>query len=88
MARFQPDIVKLDMDLIRGIQQDRVRRTIVAHVLAMLKDLGVMPICEGVETLGELETIGELGVRLAQGYLFARPGFQSLPAATVPNRQP
>jgi EAL domain-containing protein (putative c-di-GMP-specific phosphodiesterase class I) len=88
LARFQPDIVKLDMDLIRGIREDRVRRIIVAHVLAMLNDLGVMPICEGVETPGEMETIGELGVRLAQGYLFARPGFQSLPPANVPNRHP
>ena len=73
LARFQPDIVKIDMDLIRGIDTDPVKRTILRHLLAMLEDLAVAPICEGVETLAELAVIQDFGVRLVQGYVLARP---------------
>lgn len=82
LARFQPDIVKIDMDLIRGIDTDRVRQAILKNTLAMLADLGIAPICEGVETLAELATIQDLGVRLVQGYVLARPAFEK-PAALL-----
>ena len=81
LTKFQPDIVKLDMDLIRGIDTDPVRRTIVSHTLAMLADLGITPLCEGVETAGELKVLSDLGVSLIQGYLLAPPAFETLPAA-------
>nr|WP_315862565.1 EAL domain-containing protein [Phreatobacter aquaticus] len=76
LARFQPDIVKLDMALIRDIDTDRAKRIVVRHTLAMLADLGITPLCEGVETLGELEALRDLGVDLVQGYLLARPAFE------------
>ena len=82
LAKFQPDIVKIDMDLIRGIGTDRVRRAIVSNVMKMLNDLGVTAICEGVETQDELEALSEMGVTLMQGYLLARPAFERL---VVPN---
>ncbi len=75
LSRFQPDIVKLDMDLIRGIDTNRVKQVILKNALAMLEDLGIAPICEGIETLGELATVQDLGVRLVQGYVLARPRF-------------
>ncbi|PWE53954.1 diguanylate phosphodiesterase [Metarhizobium album] len=78
LTHFQPDIVKLDMNMIRGIDTDGVRRTIVKHTLHMLQDLGIQPICEGVETVGELSVLQELGVRLIQGYALAKPSFESL----------
>ena len=77
LARFQPDIVKIDMDLIRGIDNDRVRQVMLKNMLAMLGDLGIVPICEGIETLAELATVHDLGVRLVQGYVLARPVFDS-----------
>ena len=80
LAEFTPDIVKLDMALIRGIDADRTRRLIVAHTLRMLKDLGVLSVCEGIETQAELGVLRDLGLRYAQGYLLARPAFQALPA--------
>ncbi len=80
LATFQPDIVKLDMDLIRGIDTDRARRTIVDHTLRMLDGLGVTAVCEGIETEAELAVLADLGLRYAQGYLLARPAFQALPA--------
>ncbi|TCM54442.1 EAL domain-containing protein (putative c-di-GMP-specific phosphodiesterase class I) [Rhizobium sp. PP-F2F-G48] len=78
LAKFQPDIAKLDMDLIRNIDTDAVRRTIVRHTVAMLHDLGVTPLCEGIETAGEARALEDLGVRLMQGYFFARPSFEAL----------
>lgn len=89
LTHFQPDIVKLDMDMIRGIDTDKVRRTIVRHTLNMLEDLGILPVCEGVETIGELSALHDLGVRLIQGYVLAKPSFESLSqpisAATLMN---
>ena len=82
LTKFQPDIVKLDMDLIRGIGCDPVKRTIVRHTLGMLRDLGIEPVCEGIETVGEHDTLEDLGVSLMQGYLLAKPGVESLPAVT------
>lgn len=78
LAKFQPDIVKLDMDLIRDIDTDAVKRTIVRHTVAMLKDMGIIPLCEGIETQAERLTLEELGVELMQGYLFSKPVFESV----------
>lgn len=73
LSKFQPDIVKLDMDLVRGIDTDPVKRIIVRNTLATLTELGVQPVCEGIETVGEYQALRDLGVTLMQGYLFARP---------------
>ena len=81
LSRFQPDIVKIDMDLIRGIDTDSVKQLILKNILTMLEDLGIAPICEGVETLAELATIQDLGVRLVQGYVLARPVFDKAAAS-------
>lgn len=78
LTRFQPDIVKLDMDLIRGIDTDGVKQIVVSRTLDMLRDLGVTAVCEGVETAGELEVLRDLGVDLIQGYFIARPTFEGL----------
>lgn len=78
LAHFQPDIVKLDMDLIRGIDTDPVRRTIVKHALNMLEEMAIVPLCEGVETADELSALLDMGVSLVQGYVIARPSFEAL----------
>jgi len=82
LTHFQPDIVKLDMDMIRGIDRDPVRRVIVRNTLNMLADLNVTPLCEGVETAGELAALRDLGITLVQGYLLAKPAFEAI---AVPN---
>jgi EAL domain-containing protein (putative c-di-GMP-specific phosphodiesterase class I) len=73
LAKFQPDIVKVDMALIRDIDTDPVKRAIVANVLNLMNDLGITTICEGIETPAEMQVLRDLGVTLMQGYLFARP---------------
>ncbi len=80
LSKFQPDIVKLDMALIRDIDTDLVKRTIVRNTLSMLRDLNIEPICEGIETVGEHDVLRDLGVSLMQGYLLAKPAVAALPA--------
>jgi EAL domain-containing protein (putative c-di-GMP-specific phosphodiesterase class I) len=80
LAEFQPDIVKLDMGLIRGIDTHRARRAIVEGVLATCRALGCRVLAEGVETAAEYRVLRALGIELFQGYLFARPALEALPA--------
>ena len=84
LAEFQPDLLKLDMALLRGIDQDPVRQAIVESVLSMCARLRIRVIAEGVETREELLTLRDMGIELFQGYLLARPGFQSLPPIDWP----
>lgn len=81
LAKFQPDILKLDMELTRGIDGNRVRRSIVNAVLGVCRDLGITPVAEGIETVEEARTLRDLGITLMQGYLFARPAVETLVAA-------
>lgn len=78
LSKFQPDIVKLDMELVRGVDRDQVKRRIVKSMLDLMSDLGIQTICEGVETQDELRALEDLGVTLIQGYVLARPAFESL----------
>ena len=86
MSKFQPDIVKIDMELVRGIDASSVKRSILRHTLRLLEELAITPLCEGVETADELMTLQDLGVRLVQGYLIAKPAFEGLASAAVPKR--
>lgn len=80
LVDFQPDFLKLDAALIRHIDQDRVRRSIVQSVLALCRELGIRPIAEGVETAAESGALQDMGVVLQQGYLFAPPQLRAVPA--------
>jgi EAL domain-containing protein (putative c-di-GMP-specific phosphodiesterase class I) len=84
LAQFQPDILKIDMELTRNIHERRASRAIVAAILSVCRELGIRPIAEGIETREELRALEDLGMELFQGYLFARPGFEALPVATYP----
>ena len=83
LAKFQPDLIKLDMDLIRGLDESLPRRMIVNAVVQLCGKLGVTVIAEGIETAGELEVLREIGVRYIQGYYFAKPAFEALPPITI-----
>ena len=79
LADLKPDIVKLDISLIRNVHQDRVRQAIVRGALTVAREIGTQVIAEGIEQAAELETLQEFGITLFQGFYFARPGFQELP---------
>ena len=80
LAAFQPDVVKIDISLVRGIHKDPIRITIVRGFVATCGELGIRVIAEGVEASEEVNVLRTLGVDLFQGFLFARPAIATLPA--------
>jgi EAL domain-containing protein (putative c-di-GMP-specific phosphodiesterase class I) len=73
ILELAPDVVKLDIGLIRGMDEDAARQALVAGMVHFA-DLGhFFLIAEGVETEPERDTLIALGVRLGQGYLLGRP---------------
>ena len=79
LATFQPNVLKVDMALTRGIDQDPVRSAIVEGVVLVAGRLGITLVAEGIETEGERDALLGLGIHLQQGYLFARPAVEALP---------
>jgi len=73
-ATLEPDIVKLDMSLVRSIDKEPVKQKVVASMVGLCKDMGLLIVAEGVETVPERNTLVDLGCDLLQGYLFAKPG--------------
>jgi EAL domain-containing protein (putative c-di-GMP-specific phosphodiesterase class I)/CheY-like chemotaxis protein len=73
-VHLEPDFVKLDMSLIRGIHTSPRKRSLVRGISQICsRDLSVEVICEGVETKEERDVLIEDGLDLLQGYYFARP---------------
>lgn len=85
LSEFQPDFVKLDMGLVRGIQSHGPRQAIVRAIAQVCVDLGIDFIVEGVETVDEFWWFTDLGVHLYQGYLFAKPMFEAMPHFDIPD---
>ena len=85
LAEFQPDVIKLDMALLRDIDTASVRQVIVEGIVGICRALNIEVVAEGIETNGELHYLQGLGVYLFQGYLLARPAFETLPAVNWPD---
>jgi EAL domain-containing protein (putative c-di-GMP-specific phosphodiesterase class I) len=75
IADLEPKIVKLDRGVIMGITSGSRQQKLVRAVVRLCEDLGAEVVAEGIETVTELRALREAGIRLAQGYLFARPAF-------------
>jgi EAL domain-containing protein (putative c-di-GMP-specific phosphodiesterase class I) len=86
LAEFQPDFVKLDMLLCRGIDRHAPRQAIVRGIARVCSDLGIGVIAEGIETVEEYQWLAGQGVTLLQGFLFAAGGFESMPDVRMPER--
>lgn len=84
LADFQPDLIKLDMNLVRNIDRAGPRQAIARAVLQVCDDLGIQVIAEGVETVGEYHWLRRVGVRLFQGYLLGKPAFEALQSPSFP----
>lgn len=78
LAEYQPDIVKIDMDLIRGIDSSKPKQAIVKGIVLICAELNKMPLAEGIETAAERDCLHALGIDLMQGYLFCKPAFQAI----------
>ena len=79
LVQYQPNIIKIDRDLISNINQNYVKQTVFTGILQICKSLSIDVVAEGVETAKEYHWLREAGVRLFQGFLFARPAFEALP---------
>ncbi len=72
-TQLEPDIVKLDMSLVRGLDTNDTKRKVVRSMTALARDIGALVVAEGVETRRELDAVVDLGCDFVQGYYFARP---------------
>ncbi len=73
VAELTPEFIKADMSLVRDIDKDNVKLTLVQVISELAKKINSHVIAEGIETEEEYNAILSLGVEYGQGYLFARP---------------
>lgn len=78
LADFQPDLIKIDMDIIRNVDTNRARQIIVRNLVRLCEEMGIDVVAEGIETPAERDFLRDTGIRLMQGYLFARPAFRAM----------
>ncbi|MBT9495204.1 MAG: EAL domain-containing protein [Paucibacter sp.] len=78
LADFQPDLIKIDMALIRNVDQHAARQAIVRSLVSLCRDMNIQVIAEGIETPGERDFLSDAGIHLMQGYLFAKPAFRAV----------
>ena len=82
LTRLQPDFVKLDMQMIRGVDSDLFKSRVAGKLLEMAQHLRIQTVVEGVETIAEWQWAAQAGADFAQGYLFARPAAEP-PVPTI-----
>jgi EAL domain-containing protein (putative c-di-GMP-specific phosphodiesterase class I) len=85
LAKFQTNLIKLDMELIRGIDTSLPRRMIVEGMMRIADKMGITVIAEGIETIEEYTVLRELGIRYIQGFLISRPALRALPELVWPD---
>ena len=83
LAEYQPDIIKIDMDLVRDVDSHKPRQAIVRAIASLCNDLGIKVLAEGIETRAERDFLASCGITLMQGYWFSKPVFQGL--AQIPD---
>ena len=84
LVEVPPDVLKFDISLVRDIHKASPKRQkMVGTLVSMVRDFGITPLAEGVETLEEAQACRELGFDLAQGFYFGRPAADWREARTV-----
>ena len=78
VTRVNPEILKLDRSLVCGIDDDPVRQSLAAAIVAFAADVGAVVVSEGIESEAELACLRELAVGLGQGFFLGRPGLGSV----------
>ncbi|MCA9627318.1 MAG: EAL domain-containing response regulator [Myxococcales bacterium] len=73
-ALLEPDIVKLDMTLVRDVHESPTKQKLIRSIAQLCADMGMLVVGEGVETRSERDSLIALGCDLLQGYSIARPG--------------
>ncbi|MGZ9712478.1 EAL domain-containing protein [Glaciimonas sp. GNP009] len=78
LAQYQPDIIKIDMALVRDIDTSKPKQAIVNGIVSICAALDVRVLAEGIETIAERDYLHNAGIDLMQGYLFCKPAFQAI----------
>lgn len=73
LLMLEPDVIKIDRNFVHGIAADREHRRGLERLLSVARALDAEVIVEGVERVADRDVLCELGVAMAQGYLFGRP---------------
>jgi EAL domain-containing protein (putative c-di-GMP-specific phosphodiesterase class I) len=80
LVNFQPDFVKIDRQLLQNVDTSATRQAVIEGILQIGRQLGIKVVAEGVETRQEYRWLFTAGITEFQGYYFARPIFEQLPA--------
>ena len=78
LADFQPNIIKIDMELVRNINDSKPKQAIVEAIVYLCRQLNMKALAEGIETKAERDFLAKSGVTLMQGYWFSKPAFQAI----------
>jgi len=81
LASLQPDLIKIDMQLVRDIHLNPSKQVIISTIATMARELDLKVLAEGIENEDELKVLQAAGIQLFQGYFFARPTVAQLPVA-------
>ncbi|NUT71537.1 EAL domain-containing protein [Pseudarthrobacter sp. C4D7] len=73
MIHLRPDFLKVGRNVIGDIDKDGLQRALAACLVDFAESIGVTLVAEGIETVGELKVLTELGISAGQGYLLGRP---------------
>ncbi len=73
VAEINPDFIKYDMALVKGIEFNNIKKAIVETLVPFSEKINATVIAEGIESIREYKTLKSLGVKYGQGFLFALP---------------
>lgn len=79
LARLQPDLIKIDRELLCDIHLSAAKKSIIAGLVGIAQSLGITLLAEGIESEQELAVLRAAGISLFQGYFFAKPALMTLP---------
>jgi EAL domain-containing protein (putative c-di-GMP-specific phosphodiesterase class I) len=85
LSKLQPDLIKIDMELLRDIHLSRAKQAIIAGIVGIARALDIRVLAEGVESDQELTVLRAAGISLFQGYHFAKPALMALPDVPLLN---
>ena len=83
LVEYQPKIIKVDRFFVDHIDQNKRKHVVTKSLVDICQALDIQIVAEGIERVEEAKCLYDLGINLMQGYLFAKPGFETLP---VPNK--
>ena len=78
LSEYQPDIIKIDMELVRDVDTSKPKQAIIAGIVSICAALNVRVLAEGIETAAERDFLRNAGIGLMQGYLFCKPAFRAI----------